>query len=61
MRPVATFSSAVFAVIAFAQLLRVVFRVPVTAAGISIPLWMSGVLFFVLAVLAFLLFRESRT
>ncbi len=60
MRPVASFSAAVFTVIAFAQLLRVVFRIPVTAAGISIPMWPSVVICVVLAVLAFLLFRESR-
>ena len=46
--------------IAFAQLLRVVFRVEVTAGGVNIPLWVSILAIIVFGALGIWLWRERR-
>lgn len=46
--------------VALAQLLRVVFGIRVTAQGVDIPLWVSGVAFIVLVALGISLWRERR-
>ncbi len=49
-----------FWLIALAQLLRVLFRVEVTAGGVNIPLWISILAFVVLGTLGIWLWRERR-
>jgi uncharacterized membrane protein len=49
-----------FWLIALAQLLRVLFRVEVTAGGVNIPLWVSIVAVVVLGTLGIWLWREHR-
>jgi len=46
--------------IALAQLLRVLFRVEVTAGGVNIPLWVSILAVIVLGALGLWLWRERR-
>jgi len=46
--------------IALAQLLRVLFRVEVTAGGVSIPLWVSILAVIVLGALGLWLWGERR-
>jgi hypothetical protein len=50
----------VFWLIAVAQLLRVLFRVEVTAGGVHIPLWLSVLAVIVLGALGIWLWRERR-
>ncbi len=50
----------VFWLIALAQLLRVLFRVEVTAGGVDIPLWVSVLAVIVLGALGIWLWRERR-
>jgi len=49
-----------FWLIALAQLLRVLFRVEVTAGGVHIPLWVSILAVIVLGTLGIWLWRERR-
>lgn len=49
-----------FWLIALAQLLRVLFRVEVTAGGVNIPLWVSILAVVVLGTLGIWLWREHR-
>ena len=49
-----------FWLIALAQLLRVLFRVEVTAGGVHIPLWVSILAVVVLGALGIWLWRERR-
>ncbi len=49
-----------FWLIALAQLLRVLFRVEVTAGGVNIPLWVSILAVVVLGTLGIWLWRERR-
>ncbi len=61
MKKRASFVAAIlFWVIALAQLLRVLFRVEVTAGGVNIPLWVSIVAVVVLGALGIWLWRERR-
>jgi hypothetical protein len=46
--------------ISLAQLLRVLFRVEVTAGGVNIPIWVSIVAVVVLGALGIWLWRERR-
>jgi hypothetical protein len=46
--------------IAVAQLLRLIFHVKVIANGVAIPLWGSAIACIVAALLAVMLWRESR-
>jgi hypothetical protein len=47
------------ALVAVAQLLRLVLRVEVTAGGVSIPLWASALACVVTGELSFMLWREN--
>jgi hypothetical protein len=50
-KPASLVAAILFWLIALAQLLRVLFRVEVTAGGVNIPLWVSILAFIVLAAL----------
>ncbi len=60
MKPVACLATIFLALVALAQLLRLVLRVEVIAGGVAIPLWLSAVACVVTGALAVLLWRESR-
>jgi hypothetical protein len=53
-------AAVIFAIIAVLQLLRVLLAWEVTANGLQIPLFASGIAVFVTAVLAWLGFSASR-
>jgi uncharacterized membrane protein len=57
-KPASLVAAIVFWLIALAQLLRVLFRVQVTAGSHDIPLWLSSVVFIVLGTLGMWLWRE---
>jgi lipopolysaccharide export LptBFGC system permease protein LptF len=59
-RPASLVAAILFWLIALAQLLRVLFRVQVTAGGVNIPLWVSILAFIVLGALGIWLWRERR-
>ena len=59
-KPASLVAAILLWLIAFAQLLRVLFRVEVTAGGVTIPLWISILAFIVLAALGIWLWRERR-
>jgi hypothetical protein len=59
MKPVARLTTIFLALVALAQLLRLVFQVEVIAGGVRIPLWASAVACVVIGGLAILLWRES--
>jgi hypothetical protein len=59
-RPASVVAAILFWLIALAQLLRVLFRVEVTAGGVNIPLWISILAFIVLGALGIWLWRERR-
>jgi hypothetical protein len=50
----------IFLLVAFAHLLRLVFLIPVTAGGWSVPQWISLFGVAVPLLVAWLLWRESR-
>ena len=58
MRPATAVTTVLLLLIAVAHLLRLVFGVPVTVGGTSIPVWVSAVGTLVPAVLAIGLWRE---
>ena len=60
MKPVSLIVSVLLLLIAVIHLVRIVFRVEVIVAGAVVPMWMSLVGSIVTAVLAVLLWRESR-
>lgn len=49
-----------FAAVAIAHFLRIVFEVPITVGDTAIPMWVSGVAAIVPGVLAWLLYKNSR-
>jgi hypothetical protein len=57
-KPASHVAAIVLWLVALAQLLRVLFRVQVTAGGHDIPLWPSGVAFILLGALGVWLRRE---
>ena len=57
-KPASLVAAIVFWLIALAQLLRLFFRVQVTAGSHDIPLWLSAVAFVVLGALGMWLWRE---
>ncbi len=59
-KPASLVAAILLWLIAFAQLLRVLFRVEVTAGDVNIPLWISILAFIVLAALGIWLWRERR-
>ena len=60
MRPAALAATVLLALIALAQLVRLILRVEVTAGGVAVPLWLSGVAFVVAGGVALTLWLESR-
>jgi hypothetical protein len=61
MKKPASLAVAIFLwLIALVQLLRVIFDIRVTAQGVDIPLWVSGLAFIVLVALGIWLWRERR-
>ena len=60
MKPVSLIVSVLLLLIAVIHLVRIVFHVEVIVAGAVVPMWMSVVGCVVTAVLAVLLWRESR-
>jgi len=59
MKPITILAAIIFALISIGHLLRLIFQVPVTVAGITMPVWASMIGALVAAVLAVLLWRES--
>jgi uncharacterized membrane protein len=59
-KPASLVATMFFWLIALGQLLRLIFRVRVTAGHVDIPLWISGVAFIALVVLGFWLWRERE-
>ncbi|MFH0814228.1 MAG: hypothetical protein V2A69_15535 [Pseudomonadota bacterium] len=60
MKPGSFLAMVLLTVIAIAHLLRLVFRVEVTAGGVAIPLWVSMIACVGPALIAVLLWRESH-
>ena len=60
MKPATTVAIAIFALVALAQLLRVLLAWNVTVNGIVIPFWVSIVASGIGATLAITLWREQR-
>ena len=61
MKPFTTVAIAVFSLVAVLQLLRVALGWEVTVNGVFIPSWASAIACAVMAALAFMLWRETRT
>ena len=60
MKPVSLIVSVLLLLIAVIHVLRIVFHVEVIVAGTIVPMWVSLIGGIVIAVLAVLLWRESR-
>lgn len=60
MKPFSTISVVVFALVALAQLVRLIMGWPVVVNGTNIPLWASAIACLVAAVLAVMIWREAR-
>ena len=60
MKPFSVIAAVVFALVALAQLLRLVLGWSVVVNGISIPLWASAIACLVAAGLAVMMWREAR-
>jgi len=60
VKPAALGATILLILIAVAHVLRILFRVEVTADGTSIPMWVSWVAVLVTGILSFALWRESR-
>jgi hypothetical protein len=58
LKPASLVAAILFWLIALAQLLRVLFRVEVTAGGVVIPIWVSIVAVIVFGALGIWLWRE---
>lgn len=61
MKPYSTIACGLFALIAAAHLARLLCHADVTVAGFSVPMWVSLVGMIIAAVLAFGLWRESKS
>jgi len=61
MKPFTTVASVVFALVALAQLLRVLMAWEVSIAGLIVPYWISVLACLIAATLAFMVRRENRT
>jgi lipopolysaccharide export LptBFGC system permease protein LptF len=59
-KPASLVAAILFWLIAVVQLLRVLFRVEVTAGGVNIPLWVSIFAVIVFGALGIWLWRERR-
>ncbi len=60
MKPAALTASVLLALVALAHLLRLIFRVEVTAGGTAVPMWVSGAAFIVAGGVVLMLWRENR-
>jgi hypothetical protein len=60
MKPYTTIAVALFALIAFMHVLRLVLGWDVTVNGIAIPIWASLLGLVIAGLLAFMLWRENR-
>jgi hypothetical protein len=60
MKPFSNIAIAVFALVALAQLIRVVLGWEVTVNGTVIPFWASLLAFGITVILAIMLWREKR-
>ncbi len=60
MKPVALITTIFLALVALAQLVRLVLQVEVVAGGVRVPLWASAVACVVTGGLAILLWREGH-
>ncbi len=60
MKPFTTVAVVFFALIALMQLLRFSLSWGVIVNGVIIPVWVSGIAFVIAAVLAVMLWRETR-
>jgi hypothetical protein len=61
MKPFTTVASVVFALVALAQLLRVLMAWEVSIAGLIVPYWVSVLACLIAATLALMVRRENRT
>jgi len=59
-RPASFVAAILFLLMAAAQFVRFVLGIPVTAAGLEIPVWPSAIAAVILAALAVWLFREQK-
>jgi putative Ca2+/H+ antiporter (TMEM165/GDT1 family) len=60
MRRYGLVSGAFFTLLALVQLTRLVLRWPVQVAGVSVPLWASGVAFLIAGAFALWALRSAR-
>jgi hypothetical protein len=60
MKPFSALAAVVFALVALAQLLRLLLGWSVVVNGISLPLWASAIACGVAALLAVMVWREAR-
>jgi len=60
MKPFTTLASIIFAVVALLHALRLIYGWEVIINGWMVPMWVSVIGFIVPAILAILLWRESR-
>ena len=60
MKPFTMLAVLVFAIVAVVQLVRVLMGWAVSINGLAVPIWGSGVVFLVAAVLAVMVWRENR-
>jgi len=61
MKPFTMLATVLLSLIAILQLTRFIQGWEVSVNGVTIPVWVSGVAFVVLAGIAAMLWRESRT
>ena len=60
-KPFTITAVAVFSLLALLQLLRFTLGWEVTVNGVTVPVWVSGIVFVIAAGLAVMLWRETRT
>ena len=61
MKPFTMLATILLSLIAILQLIRFVQGWEVSINGVIVPVWLSGIAFVVLAAIAAMLWRESRT
>ncbi len=60
MKPFTLIAVAVFLLVAIVQLIRFILGWEVSVNGVAVPLWVSGIAFFIAGGLAAMLWRENR-
>jgi len=60
MKPFTAIAALIFLLIAILQLLRFTLRWEVTVNGVTVPVWLSGIAFVIMAGLAVMVWREAR-